>query len=603
MTLEYSDLKNRLACGWNTWNTRSVLSHVLLPQGLAINLGLKEFAGGQHMDRALIGETEHIVRPGLRTYDGGYTELNVDWRFIEIKVESATVGGDLVLLVTPIANPQKTPPLLIAQVGMLWNRDGSVYRRGDGIIGHLPGGEVPVYGTRESIAEPYVDSLSPYLSIPLDRPVGISTGKRRSIDEIHTIVTDARANLQEYIASFGELVEVYTPVQTCMAWDTVYDPLHDRVISPVSRIWNCAGGGYVLFCWDTYFAAAMAAIDNKDLAYANAIEITREKTEKGFVPNFATPQDVKSRDRSQPPVGSMMIYNLYKKYGDEWLLQEVFEDLLDWNRWWPASRASKNGLLCWGSDPFEPVRGAPFEIGINDRQAAAYESGLDNSPMYDDIPFDSETHIMGLEDAGLNGLYVGDCRALTQIAEILGRNAEAAELRNRGDEFAAKLQSLWDEKTGIFLNRRTDTGEFSHRISPTNFYPLIGDAATEEQAARMIDEHFNNPKEFAGEYIIPSISRDDPAYGDQDYWRGRIWAPMNFLVYLGLRNYDLPQARAAMTEKSRKLLCEEWNEHGHVHENYNGTTGEGCDVTSSDRFYHWGGLLGLISFFEKGYFG
>ncbi len=39
MTTPYKDMQSRLARGWNTWNTRSVHSHVLLPEGLAINLG------------------------------------------------------------------------------------------------------------------------------------------------------------------------------------------------------------------------------------------------------------------------------------------------------------------------------------------------------------------------------------------------------------------------------------------------------------------------------------------------------------------------------------------------------------------------------------
>jgi len=38
----YDDLTKRLAQGWNPWNTRSVLSHVLLPEGSALNLSLKE---------------------------------------------------------------------------------------------------------------------------------------------------------------------------------------------------------------------------------------------------------------------------------------------------------------------------------------------------------------------------------------------------------------------------------------------------------------------------------------------------------------------------------------------------------------------------------
>ena len=69
---------------------------------------------------------------------------------------------------------------------------------------------------------------------------------------------------------------------------------------------------------------------------------------------------------------------------------------------------------------------------------------------------------------------------------------------------------------------------------------------------------------------------------------------MNFLVYLGLLNYDQPGARRQLAERSLALFEKEWKQNGHVHENYNSITGEGDDVGSSDRFYHWGALLGLV---------
>ncbi|HET6441189.1 MAG TPA: hypothetical protein VFH53_02340 [Phycisphaerae bacterium] len=80
---EYENLKKRLAAGWNTWNTRSVLSHVLLPEGLALNLGLKEYRQGGYLKETLIGRQgkgDEQVRPGPHAYDGRYTELVVEWR-------------------------------------------------------------------------------------------------------------------------------------------------------------------------------------------------------------------------------------------------------------------------------------------------------------------------------------------------------------------------------------------------------------------------------------------------------------------------------------------------------------------------------------------
>jgi putative isomerase len=74
---------------------------------------------------------------------------------------------------------------------------------------------------------------------------------------------------------------------------------------------------------------------------------------------------------------------------------------------------------------------------------------------------------------------------------------------------------------------------------------------------------------------------------------------MNYLVYLGLRNYDQPHVRAEYAEKSMALFEEEWKSNHHVHENYNAISGPGDDIASSDRFYHWGALLALIPYEES----
>jgi putative isomerase len=115
----------------------------------------------------------------------------------------------------------------------------------------------------------------------------------------------------------------------------------------------------------------------------------------------------------------------------------------------------------------------------------------------------------------------------------------------------------------------------------------------------MIREHLTNPNEFWGEWVIPSAPRNDPAFKDQNYWRGRIWGPMNYLVYLGLRNYGQHEVRAEFAQKSMALFEKEWKTNHHVHENYNAMSGSGDDVTSSDRFYHWGALLALIQYEES----
>ncbi|MBQ4627675.1 MAG: hypothetical protein IJB44_01220, partial [Clostridia bacterium] len=347
--------------------------------------------------------------------------------------------------------------------------------------------------------------------------------------------------------------------------------------------------------WDTYFAALMASVENKELAQLNAIAITDEVTENGFVPNFGSANNAKSRDRSQPPVGSYVCLEIYKKYPEKWFCENVFPTLLSWNRWFASRRMTEEGYLCWGSDPYEPVNGRPGERMIQSTYASALESGLDNSPMYDGMEFDKKRNIMLLADVGLMGLYILDCRCMIELAKIVGREDLISEFEERKSKVEAAMQTLWDEEFGLFLNKDLRDGSLSKRISPCNFYSLQADNVTEEQKRRMMDEHFYNPEEFWGDYIMPTIARNDPAYPDQNYWRGRIWAPTNFLAYIAMKHAGLKKECNDFADKSEELLLKEWRMHGHVHENYSGDNGMGCGVGNSDKFYHWGGLLAYIA--------
>lgn len=609
---EYQRVQARLARGWNTWDVNSVTTYVLLPEGLAIHVGMKHnttVTGDAFLRNTLIGRRApgaERVFPGPHAWDGGYTDLRVSWKGHSWRVQSAQDQRDLVVLVSPLSSAASLPPTAVFSVNFLWDRPGTALRHPDYIETQSPAGRVSVYctcsaGSVGAGANRAVDVDVPvggaYFAADLTTPIGIATGARRSLAEIESIVRRKRADYEQSISAAGKSEPILDAIETALGWDTVYEPEKRRVVSPVSRVWSVGWGGYVIFDWDTFFAAAMAGIGDRDLAYANALETLREETAQGFVPNYARADGWKSSDRSEPPVGSITVLGLYNKFHDRWFLEDAFEPLLRWNRWWAAHR-SIQGYLAWGSDGGnEPVNLDDKTRGT--RAGAILESGLDNSPMYDSAAYDSQSHVLEFADVGLMSMYIADCGALARIADILNKPAEAAELRGRETQYRRKLQTLWSGQAGIFLNKDLRTGEFSPRLSPTNFYPLLARAATPGQAKIMIEKHLLNPREFWGPWVIPSIARDDPAFHDQNYWRGRIWGPMNYLVYLGLRNYDDPQVTKEFAQKSYELFLQEWKAKGHVHENYNAITGDGDDVASSDRFYHWGALLGYVEYMQE----
>jgi hypothetical protein len=600
---DFAELQKNMLKGFNTWYNNSVLTHVYMPNGIALSLGFKFLNTAKVLKEALIGrfgETDEKIHPGPRSYDGGYTELTLSCGDQDFLIQSCVMDEDEFILLTPVRIARQ-PPVLLISAAILWNKEGYVCRQGGRLLAETPGKKLEIFTDGKETRQMNTWLTNPYMAVELSRPVAVSTGRKISAGELNAIMEKRKGQILGEIQKYGELAECYNAMRTCLAWNTIYEPENGQICSTVSRLWNINWGGFVLFDWDTYFSSMMAMLENKGLAYANAIAITRQKTEGGFVPNFGGADDFKSRDRSQPPVGSLAVRELYRIYRDTWLVEYLYDDLLSWNRWFAGHRMLKNGQICLGSDPYDNRLERYWgSFGINRLEGAILESGQDNSPMYDNIPFNQESHLMNLADVGFTGLYILDCECLADLADILGRK-DGIELRRRAELCESGLEEMWDEEFGFYCNKRTDTGEFVRRIGPTGFYALFSGKVSPRRVKRMLKEHFYNRDEFFGEYIIPSIARNDPAYGDQDYWRGRIWAPLNYLVYIALRRHGQKDACKVLADKGRNLLMKEWTSLGHIHENFNGDTGEGCDVPNSDKFYHWGALLALVSLIEAGF--
>ncbi len=602
--LSYEAVKKELKSGWGSFNTRDFMSFVMMPQGLEVSFDVKYQATnyGGYLERALFtGGKEWRapkIRPVAHQYDAGYTKMEIDWKDVHIVAEAAAKGDDLVVLFRP-SGENKHPSSVVVSFGMLWNKPGVLKKEDSLLMAELPDKKVKLFPACKPENDYNVSSKTPYLVLGINQESGFSIGSKRNLSEIKQLIEEKKSEYEKQLSSYNDsMADAYQAITTCMAWNTIYEPVHDRVVSTVSRPWNVKRGGYSFFGWDNFFLAYLASLNNKELAFANVIEHLNDMTEEGFIPNCSQGNERKTWDRSQPPVGGIMVKEIYKKYPEKWFIQQVFHKLLRWNRWWMERRYYK-GLLCWGSHESKN----PFHDGrYHDLGAAMLESGIDDSPMYEGIPFNKEANVMELHDVGLNSLYVADCMALAEMAGLLGKDKEAQELVERAEMIRDKMKErLWSDSDGIFYNRRTDNDEFHKRLSPTLFYPLMANVPTQEQAERMIREHFYDTNEFWGEWVLPSISRNDPTFKEQKYWKGAIWAPMNFLVYLSLREYELPKAAKDLSQKSLKLFVKEWNRKHFVSENYSSITGTGDDERiKSDRFYTWGALLGIIPFIEEG---
>lgn len=598
--------------GWNTWDTRSVLRQVLLPDGFAISLGLHELYRGRTLQTAQIGRREpddEQVRFGPHDPYGRYSSVRVDWADITIEVESAQVGDDLVWLITPLAN-QPRPALLTVSAAYLWQKPGVADREGDVLVGRSGDRQIAVHVTGAPVVDPYADAMGPYLSVELAGPVGVSTGQARTVAEITELVRAAAA--EHCPPARTELEEHRELVRDAIAWNTIYEPSDDRVVTTVSRLWNVGKrGGFALFCWDNFFNALLADVHSTELAYANAIEICREVTPEGFVPNVAQGTGRVTHDGSQPPVGSLVCWELYRRHRDRWFLEEVFDVLLSWNRWW--WRVRHNGvMLSPGSTWFEPEFPSPQDIPrIHQHFGATCETGADDHPVFRDVPFDEQTSLLRSHDIGLNSGYVADCEALARIADELGRSEVADEVRGRGAEIAKLIDDrLWDADAGCYRSHFSDSGRPTAWLSPMSFFPLLAGLGGDDhetgdhggRAAEMTRRYLQDPDGFGGQWVLPSSPRSELATmpGAHSYWVGRAWPPINFLVYLGLRRVGLADDAAWLAQRSGGLAMLEWRDQRHIHENYSSEHGLACDKPNSEPFHSWGALLSLTYLIAAG---
>ena len=586
--MELKEYEKKAASGWNTWYTESVFSHVLLPWCFAVNVAFHKISSGERLGAPFI-RREPEVRADVRSFDGAYTCIKVRHGNVPLKVESAVRGGEQIIMVTPDGY-YTSDELLIVEAMFLWGRDGTVTKENGALSAVMPSGERVKLYTNTAPQEYYLpEQYLPAMVFELNSPVVISTFPCSTV-EACKILGESRAAVLREAEEHGEYAEAYLAMQSCLGWNTVYDPIKKRVCSPVSRNWNKGKGG-MIFCWDTFFAAMMLAGRSNTLAYVNFKTILDEMHTNGMVPNVSISTRGSDKDHSQPLVGSMTAEKIYAKLGDREFLEEVYPKLLKWNEWYYENRMRADGTMAWGSNTCEGSKGTLF--------GAKCESGMDNSPMFDDAVYDAETGLLMQADVGVTGLFIKDCNALINIARILGKSEDIVTLSARLERAEKGLASLWNEEAGIFENRDLAKGEWVERLTPMNFFALYSKKVSAEQKRSIAEKYLLNENEFWGEYVLPTVNRRDPAFAEQHYWRGRIWAPLNFLVYEALKDAGLICEAKMLAEKSAALLLIEWKNEHHVYENYSAVDGLGSSARQSDAFYHWGGLLGYIAVDSK----
>lgn len=422
----------------------------------------------------------------------------------------------------------------------------------------------------------------------------------RTHEQTAALLADARSRVDEgSVDGTGRVGRASTFMRDAMSLNANYDEKFNRSFV----MWGLGGGGDDIFKgWDS----AWDGITATSVDPALALDHIRDFYDQGG-PRYD--------QLHAGPMHAYLAWRSFTRTGERDILELVYPVMTAYIDRMPEFDTDGDGLL---ESPWAGPR-----LG-----GRGNHLGLDDSPQYAhyvQVPTDGTDNRdnTNMTDVALNSYYGLFAQTLAQMAATLGHDTDAARFTALHDQLKQRMnERLWNADRGLYLNRYID-GSWEQTSTPTVFYPLFGDLATTARATTLVDDHLLDPDEFWGEYAVPSVARNDPAfcsqgkihevteayryfqrYNDEDAceeWKGAVWPPMNMTVYDGLKRYGFDEAAAALATKSTELWLSTWEELGWFPEYWDAEPGQVINGAATDtayRTYSWSNLMPLMGTHE-----
>ena len=141
-----------------------------------------------------------------------------------------------------------------------------------------------------------------------------------------------------------------------------------------------------------------------------------------------------------------------------------------------------------------------------------------------------------------------DLLALAQELER-GRGERAAGVIARTEP---GVDYLWDEALQCYCSRDVLTGKSSGFVTNGSFLSFYGGVRNELRERPML-AHLER---IAGrvKYLVPSLDPEDRGFDSIRYWRGPVWAVMNYMIGTGLADAGHKSWGERIRSDSRALI-------------------------------------------------
>jgi len=206
------------------------------------------------------------------------------------------------------------------------------------------------------------------------------------------------------------------------------------------------------------------------------------------------------------------------------------------------------------------------------------DSGWDNATLF--------MHGGPVESPDLYAYLSRQCDSLAEISRFLEHGIEEAQNWTFLAESLAEsmLNRLWDDN-GFFARKGLLGERIEHRDSFLLRLPIVANKRLPEEVIKKLISDISDESRFLTPFGLATESLDSSFMEPHGYWRGPIWAPVNYLVFDALRLLGELNLANRIAQRFVDLCAQKG-----MAENFDPIHGEGLD----DPAFAWTSAVFLL---------
>jgi hypothetical protein len=355
--------------------------------------------------------------------------------------------------------------------------------------------------------------------------------------------------------------------------------------------------------WDSAFVALGFDQFDRDRAWTELETLFQAQWADGFMPHIVfwqddpgyfpgptvwdTGKDPVTSGITQPPVAASVVRQLWESACEagegeafRFRLRALFPKLMAWHRWFRDYRDPEQRGVVIAMHPWETGRdnspewdapGEPIDVSNVGDYVRRDTSHLDTKMRPTKLEYDrylalvqyglaqgwdhgkiSSSNPFRVADVGMSMILLRANRDLLALARVLELDREATELKSMVETAERGIHWLWNEEKAAWCSRDLITGRSSGFITSASFLSFYGGLLCEAKDEAMLAHAERIGAKVA--YLVPSLDPEDPGFQMIRYWRGPVWAVVNYMIGSGLHEAGHAELAARVRGDTRALI-------------------------------------------------